>query len=1337
MRKNTAILVAGLVGLVGRPVAAQQPDIFSSEIPDVSTGRVVSPRFEKLGIEQGLSQSSILDMMQDRHGFMWFGTQDGLNRFDGYEVKIYRNVPFDSTSLIEGWSSALAEDADGRLWVATWSGKTAINVMDPVTETFHAYVHDPADSTTVTNARARSLLFDRNGALWIAFEQGGVDRMDPASPGKFTHFRYDEEDSTSLNTDWAYSFLEDADGDIWVGTFNGLARFVPSTENPGQGAFDRYLEGRTPEGRPSGDFVREMYERPEEPGMLWLATGNGLIRFDKGTGTHTRYLVNPDDAGGNRVTAVAPDPVNRGVLWVTVFGHGIARFDQRAQRFFMYASDPADPNGLSDNLVHDIMTDRSGVIWVGADRTAERFNPSKVGFEYIRSDPSDHASMAGRSIWGLGLDSNDILWVGAQRPEDAVFELLAIDRGMSGGLVATYEYDPNDPYSVPGGQINKVLEDRTGVIWVASSGHNGAGLARLHRPSGRFYRFKVDPDDPNALSSIHVIDLIEDRSGSVWIASWGGGVLRWDPANPDVFTRFRHEASDSTSIASDRTLFLMEDQAGFIWVSSTDGVSRIDPLTGKASSFRHDPRNPRSLSSNSPLALHERRREPGIIWVGATGLNRLDAASGQASHYTVADGLPNNTVYAILEDEEGRLWMSTNAGLSRFDPETETFRNYGIEVGLQSLEFNFRAGLRAESGEMFFGGINGLNSFFPNELIDSSVPPEVRLVDLKVGGETVRTNRRIRLDEPIPDLEEIRLSHEQKDVTFDFVGFHYEHPEQNRFSYKLEGYNDDWVNAGTARSAPYTNLPPGEYTFRVRAANHAGVWSEEGASIRVIISPPFWATWWFRLLALFGTGGVLYLGYSLRMRQIAERTRALESEVGRRTAELQESTRRLEMTNEHLEQSHTIVEAINQETSFSRLLTKILEEARVIPGVEKATALIRQSDDQFHVRASSGWNVDEMKHIRLSPKQAHLRYIEQADEVGRNIFVAKDVAERAGTEEMAEFGQVASFLVLRIVVEGDVRAYLVFDNLTNPDAFDDRDVALLERLREHIQSAFIKTRILEDLQTTLHNLRSTQDRLVQSEKMASLGQLTAGIAHEIKNPLNFVNNFSDVTAELAHDLAEELASVKDALPPEKAEELEGLLEGLVLNAKKIAEHGKRADGIVQNMLEHSKIGEGQRTSTDLNDLLDEYLTLAQHGLRTRDGDFDVHVERHLGEAVGKVDLVPQDMGRVFMNLISNAFDALREQGAENPSPTLAVSTAVVEGTGGSEAEIRIADNGPGIPEHVKAKIFEPFFTTKPTGSGTGLGLSMSYDIVTKGHGGSLEVESEPGKGATFIVRLPL
>ncbi|HEY5564388.1 MAG TPA: ATP-binding protein, partial [Rhodothermia bacterium] len=937
-----------------------------------------------------------------------------------------------------------------------------------------------------------------------------------------------------------------------------------------------------------------------------------------------------------------------------------------------------------------------------------------------RSIAGDPLSLRQPSVYGIYQSKDGIIWVGNVGSEG--WGLTAIDRANN--RVTHYVHDDRDPTSRSAGPVQAILEDSRGTLWVGS----GNGLDRLNRSTGRFDHFRVAENDPNSIADNRVNVLFEDHGRSLWVGT-GGGVSRMSLDRPGYFTNFDIDPDDPNTLSGSRNQAITEDLAGFIWVAMTGGLNRLDPKSGRVTRYLSDPNDPSGLAAPLVSYVHERSREPGIIWCTTYGggLNRLDVSTGLFRHYSVREGLANNGAYGFVEDDEGRFWISTNRGLSRFDPDTETFRNYGVDIGLQGLEFNSYAFHKGPFGEMFFGGTNGLNSFYPNELSENNQVPQVTLVDLKLFNESVTKSDVVPLNHSLAETDEVVLSHKQNDITFDFIAFHYADPERNEYAYKLEGWNDDWVYVENQRTASFTNLDPGTYTFRVKASNSDGKWNEEGASIRIVVEPPFWATWWFRIFAVLAFAGILVGGYRLRVEQLASRARELETEVNSRTAELKAS-------NNQLEQSHTIVQAINQETSFRRLLTKILEESRVIPGVEKATALVHMpDDDRFHVRASSGWDVDAMQNIALTASEAHRRYVEQAERVAEDIYVAKDVTGRAGTEQMAEFGQVASFLVLRIRVEEKVVAYLVFDNLTDEDAFQQRDIELLERLRDHITSAFIKTRILDDLQTTLTSLQSTQDRLIQSEKMASLGQLTAGIAHEIKNPLNFVNNFSDVTSELADELSGELELAKKELSPERAAEFESLISNLKANARKIAEHGRRADAIVQNMLEHSKVGEGERTPTNLNELLNEYVTLAVHGLEARGGGFKVNVIREFDDAVGQVDLVPQDMGRVFMNLLSNAFDALKEHGAPSGSPTVTVRTAQV----GSTVEVQVGDNGPGIPPKVKARIFEPFFTTKPTGSGTGLGLSMSYDIVTKGHGGTLDVISEEGKGATFIVRLPV
>ncbi len=1287
----------------------------SSEIPSPISVTELAPRFENLGLEDGLSQTNVYDILQDRSGFMWFTTQAGLNRWDGYEMKVYTHEPFDDNTLSVSWVWGLSEAADGTLLIGTNGG--GLDRFDPITEKFTHYRPDPDDSTTVSAGFVGQAIEDRDGIIWAATPIG-LDRMNPDRPGVFQHYRHSDADTSSLSNSQIRAVFEDSQGRIWVSTWDGLNRMDAEKS----GRFERFLVGGDKQGigwdRDEKQEVFHMLERPEEPGILWVGTENGIVRLDAKTGSINRYIPHPDEPEYNRVFSPSQDPMNPGVLWVPTYAAGLCRFDVRSRRFVCYQADAQNPHSLTSNAVFSAYVDRSGMVWVGSDLGGvDRFNPASVGFGHYRSVPGDPNSLPGPNVWAVTQTPDGHVWVATEGLEG--WALTDLDR--ENDKARHFRHDPNDPYSV-GAYPGQLLVDKAGVLWVGSS----SGVAWYDPHSNRFYNYRNDPNDPTSVARGRVNGLAEDHIGNLWVGTQYG-LSRMGPERNGKFQNYTIPYtlpnSDAVFVFS-----IEEDPAGFMWLGTRTGVVRLDPLGGETKFYGHDPNDPESLSDPWAEVVLVRDREPGAVWVATSegGLNRLDVATGKFRHWLKKDGLADNVLYSMVEDSEGRLWMGTQHGLSRFDPETESFRNYGLEIGLQSLEFTQDAAHVGLFGEMFFGGVNGLNTFFPNALSENTRPPEVALVDLKLFNQSVKKTGAVKLDKPLNEMGELKLDYKQRDITFDFVALHYADSENNEFAYKMDGYNKDWVYIGKKRSASFTNLPPGEYTFHVKAANSDGVWNEEGTSIRLEIAPPFWATWWFRIAAVLLFGGIVYGGVRMRIRQIAERNRLLESEVTKRTAELKES-------NDQLEQSHTIVEAINQETSFRRLLTKILEEARIIPGVEKATALVYMHDeDAFRVRASSGWDVQAMQNIKLTKREAKARYVDQAEEVGEDIFVAKNVAQRTGAEQLAEYGNVASFLVLRVRVDDDIAGYLVFDNLTNEDAFEQRDVALLERLKEHIQSAFIKTRILEDLQNTLTSLRSTQDRLVQSEKMASLGQLTAGIAHEIKNPLNFVNNFSEVTTEIASDITEELDKHRDEIPAAFREELEGLLENLRMNTRKVAEHGKRADAIVQNMLEHSKAGEGERHATDLNDLLDEYVTLAHHGLEARGGGFKVAINRNYDDKVGKVDVVPQELGRVFMNLIGNAFDALKEYGANGREPTVTVSTQAVDG----QVEIRVADNGPGIPPKVKAKIFEPFFTTKPTGSGTGLGLSMSYDIVTKGHGGTLEVESDEGQGATFVVRLP-
>ena len=1386
--------------------AYAQDDPESQVLP--SPVREVPLRFEHLSLEDGLSQSSVFDILQDRDGFMWFGTEDGLNRYDGHTFTVFKHIPFDSTSLITNRANTLLEDESGALWVGTTLG---LNKMDSGTGTFISYHHDPDDSTSLSNNDVRALYQEPSGVLWVG-TIAGLNRMDPET-GAFTRYRHDPEDSASLSHNIIWDIHEDQAGALWVATPQGLNRLDRET-----GVFARYLLTPGSSDFDINAFFTSIRDDPNRPDVLWVS-GSGLLRFDTNTGEAKRYLADAEDVRENIVFDFTPDAHRPDVFWVAKGGGGLVRFDTRTEQARRYRQDPSDPLSLHSNDLFSIYTDQSGIIWAGAQsqQGLVKFDPSAGGFIHYRHVPGDANSLHYGNVWRVFEDREGVLWAVVanealrtydrlnridratgqvtqyfEEPVDLlttngqirqlyedhaglfwiVFQTQGLKRlDRATGRIVSYQHNPNDTRSLSSNFPHGMFEDQEGVLWIGT--HSG-GLNRYERATNTFTRYQHNPEDSTSLSGNSLSEVLEDGAGALWVSTHGDGLNRMD-RQTGTFTRYRHDPEDSTSLAADNVLDLFVDHAGHLWIltfGDTQGnvLNRFHPETERFTRYAHDPRDPSSLSGRRTRRVYERAREPGILWIATpTGLNRLDTHTDAVTYYTEQDGLANNFIYDILEDEEGRLWMSTNKGLSCFTPETETFRNYDVADGLQSNEFNAGAAYKGPSGELFFGGINGITAFFPHEVLDNPVPPSVVFTDFRIFNETVAPGPDTPLEQPIAEAEEIRLKHWQKSIAFDFVGLHFQNSEKNAYAYRLEGFDPDWVAAGTQRTAAYTNLDPGDYTFRVRAANSDGVWNEAGASVRVVVSPPWWQTWWAYLFyAVFLVGFVVAVDRFQRARVIRKerqraeveqaelragaaeaQARALQAENERKqielekSKELEEAYQSLEATHEQLEQSHIIVEAINKETSFTRLLHTILDEARIIPGVEKATALVYDANrDAFVFRASSGWDVEQLRPIRMTADEAHARYVAHTEEVAEDIVVAKDAAARPGAERFAELGMAASFLVLRVRVEDEVAGYLIFDNMTDRDAFDHQDVALLEGLREHIRSAFIKTRLLDDLHEkneeiseALDHLKTTQAQLVQSEKMASLGQLTAGIAHEIKNPLNFVNNFAQLCTELADELTHELDAHDGAPVSEVRDHLKDILDDLKVNAGKIEEHGKRADGIVKSMLLHSGGKPGERRLTDVNALLDEYVNLAYHGKRAQVNDFNVTLERDYDEAVGEIEIVPQEIGRVLVNLLNNAFDAVQERmstgdGAYTPRVSVATRRQA------RVVEIEVRDNGPGMPEGVAQKIFEPFFTTKPTGEGTGLGLSMSYDIVVQGHGGTLAVESAEGEGAAFLVTLP-
>jgi ligand-binding sensor domain-containing protein/serine phosphatase RsbU (regulator of sigma subunit) len=734
--------------------------------------------FDHLTVKQGLSQGDVNCIFQDSKGFLWFGTQDGLNRYDGYEFKIYRNDPQNPSTISGNFIALIAEDSTGTLWFGIQGAPAILNKFDRVTEKF---LQVRSDSVNLANARVSANLsnfIDPAGVRWSGTLGQGLTRFDPRT-GKTTTYRHDPANPSSLANDKIYSVLGDKSGNIWVGTLEGLDRLDEKS-----GAF-----------------------------------------------THFRHDdKDPNSLSDNYVWPILED--RDGVLWVGTFRGGLNRFDRVSGTFSHFRPHDLDPRSLGGDRIYSLYQDNSGTIWVGTgEHGVDHFNPSLTNFDLSVHDPAT-ASIADNDISGMYVSRTGLVWIGTDKG------LNCWDRKV--GKYTLYQHDAKNPRSIGDNIAQSMLEDRTGTLWVGTVGN---GLDRFDNATGTFTHFRNNPSDPTTLPDNRVYALCEDQSGDIWVGTYAGGLCRFDKKTGS-FRIYRHSDSTPTSLAANGAWALLADREGQLWVGTfMGGLDRFNRETETFTHFAHSDTNPQSLSDNIVLTLFEDRK--GAVWIGTSnGLNRFDKGTGTFRSYTEKDGLPNATIFGILEDRTGKLWMSTNKGLSRFDPDNGQFHNFDYSDGLQGNEFNQSAYAQdPNSGEMFFGGPNGFNMFQPEKVkLNSFIPPIVftSFTRYNADDKAGKPIREIGVDAGRP----ITLSYKDNVVNFEFAALSFYNNFKNQYAYRLEGYNEGWIQLGTERRATFTNLDGGSYVLHVKGTNSDGIWNDEGTALAITVNPPWWKTRW-------------------------------------------------------------------------------------------------------------------------------------------------------------------------------------------------------------------------------------------------------------------------------------------------------------------------------------------------------------------------------------------------------------------------------------------------------------------------------------------------------------
>ncbi len=1107
-------------------------------------------RFEHIGLKEGLSNENVTAIFQDSKGYMWVGTMDGLNKYDGYTFTKYRFDPFDSNSISQNFIYTIFEDKYGTIWTSSFEG---LCKFDRATEKFTRY--RPSPKARFADPNIGTISEDNDGMLWVGSYSGGLCRFNKQT-GKFLPDDIDlgysklPNAKTTAAKDAISCIYKDRAGELWVGNTTGLHQLKLTKAKAGQPSVIstiHYRHSNNPNSL-SNNFVTAVFE--DKAGLIWVATNNGLNSLDKKTRRFKRYQYdpkNPQSISNNKSFSWGGAGIKedqQGNLWICT-NKGLNKLNKERSVFTAYFHNPNDPYSLSTNMVGGVEIDKAGILWVGsANGKLDKANLNDKGFGLRRNDPNNINSLSSNEVTSIVEDSSGIIWIGTYTGG-----LNRWDRTTN--RFTHFRSNPADTKTLKHDAVHAILQHSPELLWVC----NGDVLSLFNKHTGKFIHYNSNEanyhgNNTNDFDSEKpmIYSIAKDRQGLLWLGT-GNGIKVFDSKKREFIKHYYHSKADTTGISDYTAIAIYADARDNIWIGyGSIATDRLNKQTGHITHYKHNSQNAASIGSNIVNSFYEDAK--GNLWLGtrAGGLCKFDYKKEKFTTYTDIHGLADNTIFSIIEDNKNQLWLGTQNGLSRFDPATINFINYDFKDGLQGNVFSSgdreRGGIcKGKDGTLYFGGNNGFNFFHPGAIKANTYSAPVVITQFKLFDELVKGAN---------ESKEIVLAYDENYFSFEFASLSFFNPQKNQYAYMLEGVDKNWVQSGSRRYAGYTDVDPGKYIFKVKGTNNDGVWNEKGASISIIIKPPWWRTWWAYCFYGACVIAILFLidGYQRKRVISKERERIREKE---------------------LEQAHEI---------------------------EKA----------------------------------------------------------------------------------------------------------------------------------YHELKRTQSQLIQSEKMASLGELTAGIAHEIQNPLNFVNNFSEVNKELLMELKEEMTNGN-------LDDAQTIANDVIENQEKITHHGKRADAIVKGMLQHSRTSSGQKEPTDINALTDEYLRLAYHGVRAKEKSFNAKLETNYEENVGAVSVIPQDIGRGILNLITNAFYAVTEKSKTalaDYQPTVWVSTK----RNSNAVLISVKDNGNGIPQNIIDKIFQPFFTTKPTGQGTGLGLSLSYDIV-KAHGGELKVETREGEGSEFIVNLPL
>ncbi len=834
-------------------------------------------RFERLTINDGLSLSSVYSIYQDSKGFMWFATEDGLNKYDGKGFRIFRPEPGNPFSLAYKWTELIYEDSNQQLWFGSQGGLSRFN---PEKEFFIRYHSQDAERPLIGDAIS-CMAEDKSKKLWVGTTSGinmidletnqiemsalqglnifhvapltsgdiwaGTDRgiyIKRKEENAFQHFTI--EDTLPLAVQ---SILQDEQGTVWFGVGNNLYKYSPENS---------HLENLKLKGE-HGIHVDQIEKLLlDDHQNLWISASNGLYKYSLQHGDFIRVIKSIDTSHSLAVNSTKPVHLDeQGILWYGTYGEGIYRISTETGHYVNVVSNPADAQSLSENAINCIYEDRAGKIWFGTFGAGINiYNPQGHKFGFISHNPLNPNSLSSNFIWSIWECKNGTILIGSNDVGLNSFD-------PASGRYKSFHHDPGDPNSISHSSVRKVYQDSKRRIWL---GTDGGGLNRYYPETGQFKHYINKPGDSTSISGNSVRVIYEDPKGKLWVGTRSGLNL-FDPEK-GTFTRYVYDDNNPKSISNNFVYAsILQDIKGNIWVGTYGGgLNRMDYQTQEFSHYEFDANNVESLSDNIVFSIYE--DEQGILWVGTnSGFNRFDPESEKFQRFGVKEGLPNDVIYGLLADENGYLWLSTNYGICRFDRTTFEVKNFTMNDGLQSNEFNGGAFHKGHSGHMYFGGVYGLNILDPNLKYIDENKSQVVFTSLEILGQEVKTlsdTSRVRkkntvhktgdqyfLSTNISYADHLILDYKDRFFSIEYAALNSAKDDNQRYQYIMERLDDHWNDVGNRDFITFANMQPGKYKLKVRSVNTDGIPGLSMAELIIIITPPFWKTWWFYLFQLF------------------------------------------------------------------------------------------------------------------------------------------------------------------------------------------------------------------------------------------------------------------------------------------------------------------------------------------------------------------------------------------------------------------------------------------------------------------------------------------------------